>query len=332
MTFADPVLLAVGLLVVAILGWLAVRASRRRAAALAAAGVTAAGPRKTGRRLPGGVWLTLAGLAVLAVAAAGPAATVPVSHASGTVILAVDVSGSMTATDVPPSRLGAAKKVATAFINAQPASVDIGVVAFEQGGLEAAVPSADHSTALAAVSRLSAAGGTSLGAAILAALSAITHRTVAVGQGGAAPNIGYWPSATIVLFSDGQDGGGGSGASGGGGTDAGAGAAATIAEKAGVHIDTVGVGTTAGTTVDADGYHLFTALDEASLKSIAQTAGGTYHPASDASELNGIASSINLRLTVTNQPLPLAGVFIAVALVLLAAGAALTLARTGRVV
>ena len=99
-----------------------------------------------------------------------------------------------------------------------------------------------------------------------------------------------------------------------------------------MHIDTVGVGTAAGTTVDADGYHLFTALDEDTLKSISQATGGAYHPASNASELNGIASSINLRLTVTNQPLPLAGAVIALALLLLAAGAVLTVTRTGRVV
>ena len=92
------------------------------------------------------------------------------------------------------------------------------------------------------------------------------------------------------------------------------------------------MGTTAGTTVDADGYHLFTALDEDTLKSIAQATGGAYPPASDASQLNGIASSINLRLTVTNQPLPLAGAVIALALLLLAAGAVLTVTRTGRVV
>jgi Ca-activated chloride channel family protein len=251
----------------------------------------------------------------------------------------MDVSGSMAATDVPPTRLGAAKKAAQEFIDAQPASVNIGVVAFEQGGLEAAIPTADHATALAAISRLSTGGGTSLGSAILAALSAITHRTVAVGPNGSVPDIGYWPSATIVLFSDGGDSGAGNASGGtGGGTGAGAGggadtaAAAAVAQKAGVHVDTVGVGTAAGTTVDVEGYHLFTGLDEAALKSISQTTGGTYHSASDASELDGIASSINLRLTVTNQPLPLAGAFIALALVLLAAGAVLTVIRTGRVV
>jgi Ca-activated chloride channel family protein len=331
-TFANPVLLAVGLVVAAALACAAVAVARRRARALASAGVATAGGRRA--RLVG-VWFTIAGIAVLAIATAGPAVTVPVSHASGTVIIAMDVSGSMAATDVPPSRLSAAKNAAQAFINAQPPSVNIGVIAFEQGGLEAAIPGADHATALAAISRLSAGGGTSLGSAILAALSAITGKAVSLGPNGSAPGIGFWPSATIVLFSDGQDGGD-SGASGSGGAGAGAStdtsAATAVAARAGVHIDTVGVGTAAGTTVDVEGYHLFTGLDEAALKSIAQTTGGTYHPASNASELNGIASSINLRLTVTNQPLPLAGAFIALALALLVAGAVLTVARTGRVV
>jgi Ca-activated chloride channel family protein len=240
----------------------------------------------------------------------------------------MDVSGSMAATDVAPSRLAAAKQAALSFINAQPASVDIGVVAFHQGGLEAALPTADHATVSAAVRRLTAGGGTSLGDAVLASLSAITRKTVTIGRDGSAPNIGYWPSATIVLFSDGQDQAGGAGT----GPDSGTDAAAAVAEKAGVHIDTVGVGTATGTTVDVDGYHLFTALDEATLKSMSQATGGMYHPASDASELDGIASSINLRLTVTNEPLPLAGAFIALALALLAAGAVLTVTRSGRVV
>jgi Ca-activated chloride channel family protein len=336
MTFNNVILLVVGLVVAAALGWAALSASRRRTAALAAAGVAATGPR---RRLSG-IWFIIAGVAVLAVAIAGPSVTVPVSHARGTVIIAIDVSGSMTATDVQPNRLSAAKKAAQEFINAQPPSVDIGVVAFEQGGLEAAVPTADHATASAAIARLSPGGGTSLGAAIVAALSAITHRTIAISANFTQlPNIGFWPSATIVLFSDGQDGGTGSGSDGSSatsGSSAGAGTdtdtAAAVAQQAGVHIDTVGVGTTTGTTVDVEGYHLFTGLDEESLKAISQATGGSYHPASTASELNGLASSINLRLTVTNQPYPLAGAFIALALLLLAAGALLTVVRTGRVI
>ena len=328
MSLSDPVLLAVGLLVAAALAWAAVAAARRRARALASAGIAAArqgqgSGRGRARARLGGVWFTIAGVAVLAIAVAGPAASVPVSRASGTVILAMDVSGSMAATDVAPSRLAAAKRAALSFIGAQPDSVDIGVIAFQQGGLEAALPTPDHAAVSAAVRRLRAGGGTSLSDAILASLSAITRKTVAIGRDGSPPNIGYWPSATIVLLSDGQDQAG---------ADPGTDAAASVAERAGVHIDTVGVGTTAGTTVDVDGYHLFTALDAATLKSISQATGGAYQPASDASELDGIASSIDLRLTVTNQPLPLAGAFIALALALLAAGAVLTVTRSGRVV
>jgi len=317
MSFAAPVLLVVGLLVVAALVWAAVAFSRRRAAALAAAGVTA-----TGRGRLAGVWFTIAGIAVLAIAVADPKATVPVHRAAGTVILAMDVSGSMGANDVAPSRLAAAQRAALSFIKAQPDSVDIGVVAFEQGAITTARPNGDHTLAQAAIGRLAVTGGTSLGSAIIASLSAITGKPVPVGRDGTVPDIGYWPSATIVMFSDGQDEGEG--------VNTGAGAAA--AEKAGVHIDTVGVGTTTGTTVNVDGYRLHTALDEQTLKSISHTTGGTYHPASNASELDGIASTINLRLTVINQQVPLAGALIVLALALLAVGAVLTILRSGRVI
>jgi Ca-activated chloride channel family protein len=317
MSLASPVLLIVGLLIAAALAWAAAVLSQRRAAVLAAAGVTA-----TGRTRQAGVWLTIAGIAVLAIAVAGPAASVPVPRTAGTVILAMDVSGSMGARDIAPTRLAAAQQAARSFIEAQPDSVDIGVVAFEEGALTTARPSADHSVAEAAIGRLAVTGGTSLGTAIIASLSAITGKTVSLRRDGTVPDIGYWPSATIVMFSDGQDEGEGAGTA----------AAAMIAERAGVHIDTVGVGTTAGTTVDVDGYRLHTALNENTLRSIAHTTGGAYHPASDASELNGIASTINLRLTVANRRVPLAGALIGLALALLAAGAVLTIFRSGRVI
>ena len=317
MSLTSPALLIVGLLAAAALAWAAAAFSRRRAAILAAAGVTA-----TGRGRQAGVWFTIAGIAVLAIAVAGPTASVPVPRTAGTVILAMDVSGSMGARDVAPTRLAAAQRAARSFIQAQPDSVNIGVVAFEEGALTTARPSADHAVAEAAIGRLVVTGGTSLGSAIIGSLSAITGRTVSVGRGDTVPAIGYWPSATIVMFSDGQDEGGGVGTA----------TAAAVAEKAGVHIDTVGVGTTAGTTVDVDGYRLYTALNENTLKSIARTTGGAYHPASDASELDGVASTIDLRLTVANRQIPLAGAFIALALVLLVAGAVLTIFRSGRVI
>ncbi|NBE93088.1 VWA domain-containing protein [Nonomuraea sp. KC401] len=316
MTLSSPLLLTVGLFVTAALAWAAVVSARRRAAALAAAGIAVRG----GRSAYLGVGLTIAGVAVLAVATAGPAAMVPVPRTAGTVILAIDVSNSMGADDVAPNRLAAAQRAARAFVAAQPDSVDIGVVAFERGALTTARPDRDHSLALKAIDRLKLTGGTSLGTAITAALSVISGKEVAVGRDGETPDLGYWPSATIVMFSDGQNQGGD------------VERAAEAAQKAGVHVHTVGVGTTAGATVKVDGYHLQTSLEEEPLTVIAQTTGGAYHPASDTARLDGIADTIDLRLTVSDEPLPLAGALIGLALALLAAGAAVTVLRSGRVI
>lgn len=316
MTLSSPLLLAVGLLVTAALVWAAVVSARRRTAALAAAGVAVRG----GGRAYLGVGLTIAGVGVLAVATAGPAAMVPVPRTAGTVILAIDVSNSMGADDVAPTRLAGAQRAARAFVAAQPDSVDIGVVAFERGALTTARPDADHSVALKAIDRLKITGGTSLGTAITASLSAITGEQVTIGRDGTAPDIGYWPSATIVMFSDGQNQG----------PDVEQ--AAAVAQRANVHIHTVGVGTTAGATVQVDGYHLQTSLEEDTLTLIARTTGGAYHPASDTARLDGIADTIDLRLTVSDEPLPLAGGLIGLALALLTAGAALTVLRSGRVI
>jgi Ca-activated chloride channel family protein len=270
-----------------------------------------------------GLWLSVGGVVLLAVAVAGPAAALPVGRSAGTVILAMDVSNSMSADDVTPSRLAVAQQAALSFIDAQPDSVDIGVVGFDQGALTTSLPSADRAAAKAAVQRLRTAGGTSLASAILGSLSAITGESVMIGEDGDLPDIGYWGSATVVLFSDGEDQGGSSDA---------VTAAATIAQNAGVHIEAVGVGTADGATVEIDGFQLHTALDSEQLTAIAQATGGTYHRASETEQLDDIASTIDLRLTVAKQDVPLAGGFIAVGLALLAAGALLTGVRTGRLV
>ncbi|NUP00148.1 MAG: VWA domain-containing protein, partial [Nonomuraea sp.] len=262
----------------------------------------------------------IAGVGTLAVATAGPAVMVPVPRTAGTVVLAIDVSNSMGAGDVAPNRLAAAQRAARAFVAAQPGSVDIGVVAFERGALTTARPDADHSLALKAIDRLKITGGTSLGAAITASLTAVTGKQVTIGRDGTAPDIGYWPSATIVMFSDGQNQGGD------------VERAAAVAQKAGVRVHTVGVGTTAGATVEVDGFHLQTSLEEETLTLIARTTGGGYHPAADAARLDGIADTIDLRLTVSDEPLPLAGGLIGLALALLGSGAALTVLRSGRVI
>ncbi|HEY0239778.1 MAG TPA: VWA domain-containing protein [Friedmanniella sp.] len=321
MSLAHPVLLVLGLLVAAALVVVAVRLTRRRSEALAAAGIAA--PGRAG--VPLALWLSLGGVLLLAVAWAGPAAALPVGRSAGTVVLAMDASNSMGATDVSPTRLAAAQRAADAFIDAQPGTVDIGVVGFDQGALTTSLPTPDREASKAAVQNLRLSGGTSLASAILGSLSAITGRTVTLPGNGTLPDLGYWGSATIVLLSDGGD-------TTGGGNDEAATSAATLAQNAGVHIETVGVGTATGANVVVDGFSLHTALDADKLTALAKTTGGGYHPASDAGQLNGIASAIDLRLTVARQDVPLAGGVTALALALLVTGAVLTGIRTGRLV
>ena len=319
MTLSSPVLLVLGVLVVAGLATAVALLSRRRNAALASAGISV--PSKRGRQI--GAWFTVVGILVLAVAVSGPSASLPVGRESGTVILAMDVSNSMGATDVSPTRLQAAQTAALGFVTAQPSNVDIGVVGFDQGAITTSLTTPDRDATTAAIKGLRVSGGTSIASAIVASLSAITGKTVAIGKDGTIPALGYWGSATIVLFSDGEDQAK---------SDDAAVAAATAAENAGIHIDTVGVGTAAGATIAVDGYQVHTALDADTLTTIAQTTGGTYHPASDAAELNGVASTINLRLKVADKDVPLAGAFIAAALLLLGVGSVLAVVRTGRLV
>ena len=318
MNLSSPLLLVLGLVVVAGLITAVVLLSKRRTAALASAGVSV--PAKRGRQI--GAWFTVAGILVLAVAVSGPNASLPVGREAGTVILAMDVSNSMGATDVSPTRLAAAQAAAISFVNAQPSNVDIGVVGFDQGAITTSQTTPDRTVTINAIKGLRVSGGTSIASAILASLTAITGKTVAISKDGTVPKIGTWTSATIVLFSDGEDQAGPDAAT----------AAATAAENAGIHIDTVGVGTAAGATVAVNGYQVHTALDADTLTTIAQTTSGTYHPASDAAELNGVASTINLRLTVADKDVPLAGAFIVAALLLLGVGAAMTIVRTGRLV
>ena len=318
LTLAHPLLLVLGLLAAGALAAGVVVVDRRRSAALAAAGISVV----SGRDRPLGRWFSVAGVVVLAIAVAGPGAALPVGRSAGTVILAMDVSNSMTADDVAPNRLAAAKQAALAFIDAQPDTVDIGVVGFDQGALTTSLPSPDRAAAKAAVQNLRTSGGTSLASAILGSLSAITGKSVTIGEDGDLPDVGQWGSATIVLMSDGEDQGGTEVVT----------AAATVAQNAGVHIEAVGVGTAAGTAVEVDGFRVHTALDSEQLTTLAESTGGSYHPASDAEQLDGVGTTIDLRLTVAKQDVPLAGGFIVVALALLAVGALLTGARTGSLV
>ncbi len=128
-------------------------------------------PDGSGGRLPAA--LLLVGLTVLVVALARPQGAVDLPREEGTVILAFDVSGSMAATDLQPTRMEAAKAAAKAFVQRQPSSVVIGVVAFSDSGIAVQPPTNDQAAVLAAIDRLTPQKGTSLGQGILASLNAI---------------------------------------------------------------------------------------------------------------------------------------------------------------
>jgi Ca-activated chloride channel family protein len=332
MTLAYPVLIPVAVLLTAAAVAAYVLLVRARTAALRGRGIALATTTRGAsarRHLPYALYL--AAFPVLLTGLARPHATLDLPHVGGTVVLVFDVSTSMSAADVQPSRLAVAQSAATSFVQAQPESVDIGVVVFGQTGLTTQQPTNDHGAVSAAISRLKTSGGTSLTQAILAGLSAVVGHPVTLPSPDAteAPDLGYHGSATIVLFSDGQDGAGQRGDSGGGSA---AEAAAQLAADAGVRIETVGVGTTKGTTVEVDGYQVATALDEQKLTSIAQITRGTYHQAGDAAALADIARSIDGHLTTKPQKIEVTAVFAVAAILLLTAGALLMIRWYGRIV
>ena len=320
MSFRDPLVIVIAALLTAaaITGYVLIQ--RRRSRALRATGFASLAGGRIRRHLP--YALLLAALPILLTGLARPEARLSVPHVAGTVLLAFDASNSMKATDVSPSRLSAAQTAATGFVEDQPSSVDVGVLVFGDQALLTQAPSDDHEAAIAAIRRAGVGGGTSLGQAILVALGTITGKQVTLPEDGAPPpNLGYWPSATIVVFSDGQETGGPD-----------VEAAAEMAAAAGVRIQTVGVGTAQGATVEVDGFQLGTALDESLLTQVAQTTGGAYHRAGDAADLAESTRSIDLRLTTKKEPVELTAPFAVAALVLLTLGGLLGLRWHGRIV
>jgi Mg-chelatase subunit ChlD len=201
-------LAAVPLLVLWYRRMLRVRAARR--AELAALGLVAPEATARGWRRHVAPALVLASLVLLLTALARPEATVPQPRREGTVILAVDVSSSMAAADIAPTRLEAAKVTARDFVQRQPPTVRIGVVAFSGSALVVQEPTADRPSVIAAIDRLTPQGGTALGRGLQTSLSAIVGKAVLVDEPNNAvepqgPDLGYHGSAAVVLLSDGEN-------------------------------------------------------------------------------------------------------------------------------
>ena len=158
----------------------ALRRRGRRAARLASEGLvpTTAGRRLRRRHIP--FALFAAGIALVVFGLARPTVNLPVPEREGTVILAFDVSNSMRAKDLQPSRIEAAKVAARAFVEKQPSTIKIGVVAFGDSAVTVLKPSNVKEDVLAAINRLSVSGGTSLGQGLFTSLSTIAGKPLKI--------------------------------------------------------------------------------------------------------------------------------------------------------
>jgi Ca-activated chloride channel family protein len=260
------------------------------------------------------------GLTILVIALARPQTLVSLPRVEGTVILTFDVSGSMAADDMKPTRMEAAKAAARAFVERQPRSVQIGVVAFSDSGFAVQAPTNDQSLVVGAINRLTPQRGTSIGQAILASLN-----TIAVAEQqppslysdrGPTPTVtptpvpkGTHTSAVIVLLSDGENNAAPDPL-----------AAAQMAADRGVRIYTVGIGSAAGTTLHVNGFTVHTQLDEAALQQIAQLTDGSYYNADSQQELDAIYDNLNPQLVVKPEQTEVTALFASAGVLLLLIG------------
>ncbi len=300
-----------------------------RAAATGASEATGAAgaARRAAGALPA-VLVTCA-VVVLCVALARPQATVALPRLEGTVMLLFDVSGSMAADDVSPTRMEAAKAAAKAIVDARPEGVVIGVVAFSDAGLAVQEPTSDQAAVEAAIARMAPARGTSLGAGILATLQAIdkaragtprnyySNQTPAPTATPAPVAPGSDASTMIVILSDGENNERPDPLT-----------AAQAAADRGIRVLTLGVGTAQGTTLDLDGFKVQTKLDASTLQAVADRTDGTYLPVDQAT--SGVYDELARALVVRDENVELTGLVAALGLALLVAGAAISLARGGR--
>lgn len=290
--------------------------------------------------------LLMLGFATLGVGAARPQASVPVASNSTTIMLAMDVSGSMCSTDVDPNRITVAQKAAIAFIRAQHGGVKIGLVAFAGvAGLQVP-PTTDTDQLIEAINNFSTARGTAIGSAILTSIDGIAAVDPTVAASGvnaeSAQAAGYAPDV-IVLLTDGANTQGPEPAT-----------ASRAAAVRGVRVYTIGFGTTnptqmvctgqqAGGLTGGGGYgggggggfgggyggrgsgRSPLVIDEEALKKVAQTTGGRYYRAQNAEQLQGALGDLPSRMTVAATHVDIASWLATVGGLLVAAALGLSL-------
>lgn len=265
-------------------------------------------PRRSGwqRHLPAAG--ALLSLVVLTLAFAQPIMALPTPRDRATILLTLDTSASMSATDVAPNRLQAAEDQARSFVDGLPDSVQVGLVTFDTSARLVVAPTADHAQVLGALGTLEVGAGTATAAGIRTSLAAIAG----LPQGDSSKPA---PTA-IVLMSDGTP----TIADDGGDPVAAADAAAADAKAAGVPIDTIAFGTADG-TVTVQGQDVPVPTDVNAMATIAQESGGRAFTAETAGQLGSIYDTIGKDVAYEVKTREVTAVFAGVAL-LLAVGAA----------
>ena len=282
------------------------------------------------RHIPAMIFL--AGITILLFSLARPQATMGVPKIEGTVMLTFDVSGSMAAEDLQPTRMEAAKAAARQFVDKQPSGISIGVVVFSDGGISVQPPTDNREETLATIDRLVPRRGTSIGNGILVALNTIAVdagdppilNTNDLSQDPAVAPVdapqGWYPSAVIVLFSDGENN-----------QEPDPAMAAELAADLGVRVYTVGVGTTAGTAIEVEGMTVHSSLDEAMLQFIANESGGIYYNAGNQEELGRIYRDIEPKLSIKPEEIEMTSVFAGLGMIVFLIGGMLSLLWFGHV-
>jgi Ca-activated chloride channel homolog len=282
--------------------------------------------------------ILMVGIAALIVAMARPAATLSLPGLEETVILAMDVSASMQATDIEPSRLAAAQRAAKEFVAGVPTNVRIGIVSFAGTAAIVQGPTLDHQEIDAAIDRLTLGPSTNLYGGIALSLVAMfpeagielerfadfrAGRRAAdrphpnhSEKGSVAP--GSYRSGAIVLLSDGQR------TTGGDPLDA-----AQIAADRGVKVYAVGLGTPDGSIISFRGWNIRVKLDEETLKQVARMTAAQYFNANSAEDLRTVYQGLSHRVVTQKRETELTGLVALVAALLVALAAGLSMVWFG---
>jgi Ca-activated chloride channel homolog len=340
------VLLALVPILVAVYAWSQRRRRRSgaRYSSLALVREAAPGRARFRRHLPFALLASAVGVIVLALARPSVALSVPTNET--TVILAIDVSGSMRAEDVQPNRLAAAQAAARQFVGDQPSGTKVGIVSFAGTAALVQPPTRGRDDLLAAIDRLDLQRATAIGSGILVSLKALfpdaefdlrssNPRIGPRGRYGAAPlqpgrdaakpapgpvPPGSYASAAIILLTDGVTTTGPDPVE-----------AARMAAERGVRVFTVGVGTTQGEILHGDGWSMRVRLDEQTLRAISDLTRGEYFRAETATDLKKIYASLNSKLVLERKETEITALFAAAAALLALVSALLSLAWFNRV-